>query len=96
MLILAANAAGSRNAEQLLLACPQMPGHGGWHFGMPEITLSPACPTVLDVTKDETYTVLSKFLAELAEIFEDDVLMLGGDEVRSFLERSGFAPVSSS
>ena len=73
-----------------------MPGHGGWHFGMPEITLSPACPTVLDVTKDETYTVLSKFLAELAEIFEDDVLMLGGDEVRSFLERSGFAPVSSS
>lgn len=57
-----------------------MPGHGGWHFGMPELVLEP-CPTVLDVTSDATYEFLAAFLAEVASIFPDEVLMLGGDEV---------------
>eukprot|EP01051_Picozoa_sp_SAG22_P014711 SAG22_NODE_1825_length_3505_cov_3.818849_4_plen_181_part_00 len=44
---------------------------------MPEICLS-SCPSVLDVTQNKTYDVLATFLAEMAEIFPDPVLMLGG------------------
>ena len=47
---------------------------------MPEICLT-SCPSVLDVTQDRTYEVLTNFLGELADIFPDPVLMLGGDEV---------------
>ena len=28
-----------------------VPGHGGWHYGMPELCLA-SCPNVLDVTQD--------------------------------------------
>ena len=47
---------------------------------MPELCL-PNCPSVLDVTQDAVYAMLSDFLAEMAEVFVDPVLMLGGDEV---------------
>ena len=47
---------------------------------MPEICLT-SCPSVLDVTQDKTYEVLTNFLGELADVFPDPVLMLGGDEV---------------
>ena len=57
-----------------------MPGHGGWHYGMPELCLT-SCVDVLDVTKDAVYTFLVDFLTEMAGIFPDPVLMLGGDEV---------------
>ena len=57
-----------------------MPGHGGWQYGMPEITLE-SCPSVLDVTSNGTYAFLRAFLGEMAALFEDEVMMLGGDEV---------------
>ena len=47
---------------------------------MPEITLS-SCPSILDVTQPHVYEVLTTFLSEMAEIFPDPVMMLGGDEV---------------
>jgi hypothetical protein len=37
-----------------VLAEFDLPGHGGWHFGMPELCLT-SCPHVLDVTKDAVY-----------------------------------------
>ena len=57
-----------------------LPGHGGWSYGMPELTLE-ACPSVLDVTSNRTYAFLEAFLGEMADLFQDEVLMLGGDEV---------------
>lgn len=57
-----------------------MPGHGAWNYGMPEICLT-SCPSILDVTQDKLYDVLTGFLGEMAEIFPDPVMMLGGDEV---------------
>jgi hexosaminidase len=30
-----------------------LPGHGGWTYGMPQLTLD-VCPSILDVTRDET------------------------------------------
>lgn len=57
-----------------------VPGHGGWNYGMPAITLS-SCPSILDVTQPLVYEVLTNFLSEMAAIFPDPVLMLGGDEV---------------
>ena len=43
-------------------------GHGGWHYGMPELCLT-SCADVLDVTKDAVYTFLVDFLTEMAGIF---------------------------
>ena len=57
-----------------------MPGHGAWHYGMPELCLT-SCPHVLDVTKEEVYAFLTEFLLEMADLFPDPVMMLGGDEV---------------
>jgi len=57
-----------------------MPGHGAWNYGMPEMTLT-SCPSILDVSKPEVYKMLIGFLGEMADIFPDPVLMLGGDEV---------------
>jgi hypothetical protein len=47
---------------------------------MPELCLT-SCPSVLDVTNERVYEVLTEFLSEMADIFPDPVLMLGGDEV---------------
>jgi hypothetical protein len=55
-----------------------VPGHGSWGAGIPEIM---GCPDVLDPTTDATYDVLSGFLGEMAGIFIDDWMFLGGDEV---------------
>lgn len=55
-------------------------GHGGWSYGMPELCLS-SCPSVFDVTSETVYSFLKDFLAEMATIFPDPVVMLGGDEV---------------
>lgn len=54
--------------------------HGGWFYGMPELCLM-SCPSVLDVTSDAVYEFLTAFLTEMAQIFVDPVMMLGGDEV---------------
>ena len=60
-----------------------VPGHAGWAFGHPEITInSGPCSKwqPLDPTSDSTYTLLKEFLSEMAEIFTDPYLHLGGDE----------------
>ena len=69
-------------AERGVRVVPEfdMPGHGGWNYGMPEICLT-SCPSILDVTKEQVYEVLTNFLGEMSEIFTDPVMMLGGDEV---------------
>ena len=46
----------------------QMPGHGAWNYGMPELCLT-SCPSILDVTKDEVYEVLAQFLIEMGKAF---------------------------
>jgi N-acetyl-beta-hexosaminidase len=49
-----------------------IPGHAGWFFGHPEITISvpAACHwNPLDPTLDRTYTFLHNFLDEMATIF---------------------------
>lgn len=58
----------------------EMPGHGSFSAGMPELSLS-SCSDVLDVTKNSTYTFLTEFLLEIASVFEDELIYLGGDEV---------------
>jgi hexosaminidase len=47
---------------------------------MPELTLT-SCPGVLDATNDKVYVFLLAFLSEMAGLFPDEVMMLGGDEV---------------
>ena len=47
-----------------------MPGHGSWGFGMPEL-VSSACSSALGVTRPELYTFMKKFLGEMADIFEE-------------------------
>ena len=57
-----------------------MPGHGSFSAGMPELSTS-SCADVLDPTRNSTYTFLSAFLAEMATVFDDELIYLGGDEV---------------
>jgi hexosaminidase len=58
----------------------EMPGHGSFYAGMPQLSLS-SCSDVLDPTKNSTYTFLSQFLNEMGTVFTDELLYLGGDEV---------------
>ena len=55
-----------------------VPGHGAWGRGHPEIM---GCSDVLDPTSNATYNLLKGFFSEMATIFEDDWMFLGGDEV---------------
>ena len=57
-----------------------MPGHGSWGMGMPGL-MTTACSDALDVTRPQLYDFLRTFLSEMASIFEDDFLFLGGDEL---------------
>eukprot|EP00911_Craspedida_sp_UC1_P002272 UC1_evm1s1724 len=57
-----------------------MPGHGAWAYGMPELTTS-ACPIVLDPTQPKVYSFMRQFLQEMGTVFSDSYLFLGGDEV---------------
>jgi hexosaminidase len=54
-----------------------LPGHGDWG-GVPGIM---GCPNVVDPTADALYTTLAGFLGEMAGIFTDAAMFLGGDEV---------------
>ena len=58
----------------------EMPGHGSFNAGMPELTTS-SCTDVLDPTRNSTYAFLSAFLAEMTTVFDDELIYLGGDEV---------------
>jgi len=55
-----------------------VPGHAGWAFGHPEITINGGpCSKwqPLDPTLDATYALLKEFLSEMAEIFTDPYLL---------------------
>ena len=56
-----------------------VPGHGRWG-AVPGIM---GCSDVLDPTADKTYEFLATFLGEMAGIFTEQWMFLGGDEVDS-------------
>jgi len=69
-----------------------MPGHtGAWLVGHPELAAAPGpyalerrwgiFDPVLDPTRDEVFRVLGRFLGEMASIFPDPCMHIGGDEV---------------
>lgn len=49
-------------------------------MGMPELNLS-SCEDVFNPTHPKLYSFLTEFLNEMGTVFEDPLLMLGGDEV---------------
>lgn len=67
------------------------PGHSGaMCFGMPEICPVPGCTSsninnwALDITKNETYTVVGGLLSDLSALFPEKLTHLGGDEVDTY------------
>ena len=65
-----------------------VPGHtGAMCFGEPEICPTPLCTSpninnwALDITKNYTYEVVGNVIRDLAAIFPEPMLHLGGDEV---------------
>ena len=70
----------------------EMPGHStSWYVGYPELASGPGPfqierrwgvfdPT-LNPTRDETYTFIDGLLGEIAALFPDEYLHVGGDEV---------------
>jgi hexosaminidase len=70
----------------------EMPGHStSWYVGYPELASGPGPyqierkwgvfdPT-LDPTREETYTFLDSLIGEIAALFPDEYLHVGGDEV---------------
>ena len=71
----------------------EMPGHStSWYVGYPELASGPGPyqierkwgvfdPT-LDPTREETYTFLESLIGEIAALFPDEYLHVGGDEVK--------------
>ncbi len=68
-----------------------MPGHSqSWMVGYPEIGSAPGpfaiadkfgvMDAAMDPTRESTYEFLDKFLGEMAELFPDPYLHIGGDE----------------
>lgn len=71
-----------------------MPGHTtSWFVGHPELASAPGpyqierkwgiFEPVLDPTNEQLYKVLDGFLGEMAALFPDDYLHIGGDEVEA-------------
>mmetsp|Transcript_50860 Transcript_50860/g.81029 ORF Transcript_50860/g.81029 Transcript_50860/m.81029 type:complete len:344 (+) Transcript_50860:1-1032(+) len=61
-----------------------MPGHAtSWCKGYPEICPSPSCQSPLNVAANATWQLLNGFIAEMAKLFPDDHMHLGGDEVNT-------------
>ncbi len=69
-----------------------MPGHAGsWFVGYPELASAPGPYQIIhsyggqeatmDPTREETYEFISEFLAEMATLFPDPFLHIGGDQV---------------
>ncbi|HTX35607.1 MAG TPA: family 20 glycosylhydrolase [Bryobacteraceae bacterium] len=67
-----------------------VPGHSGsWFLGYPELSASPGpftlggrgSPSVMDPSKESTYTFLDGFIGEMAQLFPDPYYHIGGDEV---------------
>jgi len=70
-----------------------VPGHTtAWFVGHPELASAPGpyildsvfgiLDPVMDPTRDEVYDFLDGFIGEMAELFPDDYLHIGGDEVK--------------
>src|SRR6202171_2647297 len=68
----------------------EMPGHSRSLFaGYPELASGPGPYTiepggadaVMDPTREEHYTLIDKFIDEMAKLFPDDYFHIGGDEV---------------
>jgi hexosaminidase len=70
-----------------------LPGHtGAWLLGHPELAASPGpfepirkwgiFDVSLDPSREEVYAFLEEFLTEMAGLFPDEYLHIGGDEVR--------------
>ena len=70
----------------------EMPGHiTSWFVGHPELASAPGPYQIerawgvfnpcLDPTREETYALLDGFLGEMAKLFPDQYLHIGGDEV---------------
>ena len=68
-----------------------MPGHSqSWMVGYPDLGSAPGPPTIadrygvqdaaLDPTRDSTYQFLDAFLGEMAQLFPDPYMHIGGDE----------------
>jgi hexosaminidase len=69
-----------------------MPGHTtAWFVGYPELASAPGPYTIergwgvfdpaMDPTRETTYEFLDRFIAEMAVLFPDEYLHIGGDEV---------------
>ena len=58
-----------------------IPGHGAWHWAKPNLSTA-GCADVLDPTNDAVYEFLTQFLGEMAGVFPDEYMFLGGDEVQ--------------
>ena len=65
-----------------------MPGHSrSWVIGYPDLASGPgpfsleSGDPILDPTRESTYKVLEKFIAEMAKLFPDAYFHIGGDEV---------------
>lgn len=70
-----------------------LPGHStAWFVGHPELASAPGpyvldslygiLDPVMDPTRDEVYNFLDEFFGEMAELFPDTYLHIGGDEVK--------------
>jgi hexosaminidase len=68
-----------------------MPGHAtSWFLGHPELASAPGPYSIerklgvfdptIDPTRESTYEFLDKFLGEMAQLFNDEYLHIGGDE----------------
>ena len=58
------------------------PGHSeSWHVGYPDVTVYSVNEYMLDPTKNETFALLEGLFGEIAELFEDDYIHIGCDEV---------------
>ncbi len=68
-----------------------IPGHStSWFVGYPELASAPGPYSIerrfgvmdptIDPTKESTYEFLDKFLGEMAQLFNDEYLHIGGDE----------------
>lgn len=81
-------------AERGIRVVPEfdMPGHTtSWFVGHPELATSPGPYAIerrwgifrpaMDPSKEEVYRLLDGFLGEMAELFPDEFLHIGGDEV---------------
>jgi hexosaminidase len=81
-------------AERGIRVVPEfdMPGHAtSWFVGYPELATKPGpysletkygvLTPIMDPTKDGVYEFLEKFIAEMATLFPDEYIHIGGDEV---------------